>query len=107
MAVALAQQRFVRRKKQLEAALEDGSLPFLSVVEALAGMHVLRVLRMPRIMAHVEQLAQWTHSQLAQLQHWNGVRVCQFYGAWNDEDGSLRKTVRCVSACLRRASVCH
>ncbi|XP_030381510.1 molybdenum cofactor sulfurase [Scaptodrosophila lebanonensis] len=68
---------------------EDGTLPFLSIVELLQGFRTLQrlvpptrepsVRTMERISRHVHALAQYCEQQLKQMRHANGTPLITFY----------------------------
>ncbi|XP_064555458.1 molybdenum cofactor sulfurase isoform X1 [Drosophila montana] len=62
---------------------EDGTLPFLSIVELLQGFRTLERLvpgrSMERISRHVHGLARYCEQQLKQLQHPNGAPLVTLY----------------------------
>ncbi|XP_062141186.1 molybdenum cofactor sulfurase isoform X1 [Drosophila sulfurigaster albostrigata] len=63
---------------------EDGTLPFLSIVELLQGFRTLERLvpggnTMERISRHVHGLARYCAEQLRQLQHANGAPLIRLY----------------------------
>ena len=89
VAAALAGIRFHRPRKDLSARLEDGTLPFLSILSAESGLRVLAKLGMPRIASHTRRLAAAACSALTALVHGNGRPVCRVHGAW-DEATQLR-----------------
>lgn len=82
VAAALAGTRFHRLRPALAPSLEDGTLPFLSIIAAESGLAVLKELGMDRVSAHTRRLASHTHAALAALTHGSGQPVCKFYGAW-------------------------
>ncbi|KAH8292924.1 hypothetical protein KR044_008869 [Drosophila immigrans] len=69
---------------------EDGTLPFLSIVELLHGFRTLERLvpghSMERISRHVHGLARYCEQQLRQLQHGNGAPLIRLYNnaGYND-----------------------
>lgn len=71
---------------------EDGTLPFLSIVELLQGFRTMERLipgsSMERISRHVHELARYCADEMAQLKHGNGSPVIELYNAAGYADRS-------------------
>ncbi|KAM8719377.1 hypothetical protein ACLKA7_012001 [Drosophila subpalustris] len=71
---------------------EDGTLPFLSIVELLEGFRTMARLvpgrSMERISRHVHGLARYCEQQLLQLKHSNGAPLVTLYNTAGYEDRS-------------------
>ncbi|EDV95146.1 molybdenum cofactor sulfurase [Drosophila grimshawi] len=69
---------------------EDGTLPFLSIVELLQGFQTLQRLvpgrSMERISRHVHSLARYCEQQLLQMQYPNGAPLVTLYNHAGYED---------------------
>ncbi|XP_068154650.1 molybdenum cofactor sulfurase [Drosophila tropicalis] len=86
------------RDTSLHERFEDGTLPFLSIVELLEGFRSFERLiptnsntgisTMDRVSRHVFTLARYLENQLKQLKYANGQPLIQFYNHQGYEDRS-------------------
>lgn len=71
---------------------EDGTLPFLSIVELLQGFRTMERLipgdSMERISRHVHDLARYCAEEMAQLKHANGAPLIELYNTAGYADRS-------------------
>lgn len=76
------------RKRELAESLEDGTLPFHSLVALIAAIEQYTRIygSFASIRSHANSVALYAHSQLASLRHANGARVCDIYstGCYSD-----------------------
>ncbi|KAH8342704.1 hypothetical protein KR084_001054 [Drosophila pseudotakahashii] len=83
-------------RESFQQRYEDGTLPFLSIVELLEGFRTLERLvpkteglgTMERISRHVFGLAQYLEEQLKELKHPNGEPLVQLYNKVGYQDKS-------------------
>ncbi|XP_034483099.1 molybdenum cofactor sulfurase [Drosophila innubila] len=79
-------------RDEFHQRFEDGTLPFLSIVELLQGFRTLERLvpgrSMERISRHVHGLARYCEQQLLQLKHSNGAPLITLYNNAGYEDRS-------------------
>jgi molybdenum cofactor sulfurtransferase len=79
---------FCPRKQNLVDSLEDGTLPFHSIVALVASIEQYSRIfsSFSEISSHVSRLSQYAYNQLAQLRHSNGSKVCELYstGCYSD-----------------------
>ncbi|PLB39844.1 putative molybdenum cofactor sulfurase protein (HxB) [Aspergillus candidus] len=82
LASAEAEGKWHAKKGDIHECLEDGTLPFHSIVALSAAMetHARLYGSMERVALHVRFLAQRLAGRLAALRHWNGQPVCCLYG---------------------------
>ena len=78
---------FAKRLAKLHDALEDGTLPFHSIITLGHALDVHKRLygSMSRISAHSAFLIKHLHAALAELKHQNGKPVVKVYSANSDE----------------------
>lgn len=69
------------KKESIHERLEDGTLPFHSIIALDSAFDVHKRLygSMSNISSHTRYLAKRLYDRLFSLAHHNGVRVCQFY----------------------------
>lgn len=68
-------------KYKLHEGLEDGTLPFHSILalgEAI-DVHERLFHSMAKVSLHTTCLVQYLFRELSRLRHWNGVPVCRIY----------------------------
>lgn len=72
---------------KLHEGLEDGTLPFHSILALGEAIDVHERLfgSMTEVSQHAAHLARYMYHGLARLRHWNGVPVCRIYSG--DDDG--------------------
>ncbi|PLN82670.1 PLP-dependent transferase [Aspergillus taichungensis] len=95
LASAEAEGKWHAKKGDLHECLEDGTLPFHSIVALGAAMdtHARLYGSMERVAQHVRFLAKRLAGRLSALRHWNGEPVCCLYGPSGaaDYDDSTRQ----------------
>lgn len=70
-----------RKDMMIHEAVEDGTLPFHSIIALGSAMRVHRTLygSMEQVSRHAGSLANILYEKLAAMRHENGVRVCKIY----------------------------
>lgn len=88
LASAEAEGAWHAKKGDLHECLEDGTLPFHSIVALGAAMdtHARLYGSMERVALHVRFLAKRLAGRLSALRHWNGEPVCCLYGPTGADD---------------------
>ena len=88
LASAEAEGEWHAKKGDLHECLEDGTLPFHSIVALGAAMdtHARLYGSMERVALHVRFLAKRLAGRLSALRHWNGEPVCCLYGPTGADD---------------------
>ena len=90
--VVCGKERWHAPKSQfLHERLEDGTLPFHSIMAVDIALKVHRKLfgSMDQVKAHTSYLTQALLSKLANLRHGNGQPVCVIYTDWKDSTSPL------------------
>lgn len=79
------EQIHVRKEGSLHSALEDGPLPFQSIIalESALALHKTTFGTPHEISHYTERLTKWLHSELIVLRHFTGTPVVQIYNEAN------------------------
>jgi len=80
ISVCASEINFKRYHQNISKRFEAGTLDFLGIVSASAGLDMLNRVGMKTIQDHTFVLAQELYSRLDRLRHCNGNPVCLFYG---------------------------
>lgn len=82
MVISLGDQWHASRQSSLHSRLEDGTVPFHSIIalQSALSTHIRLFGSMYNISRHTAFLAKCLHKKLSSLTHSSGVRVCQIYG---------------------------
>lgn len=88
MVVCVKEDWHVRKTDSLHDRLEDGTLPFHSILalESALGVHKELFGSLERISRHTANLARRLADGLSALRHYNGAKVCEMY---SDPSGFL------------------
>ncbi|PHJ20435.1 cysteine desulfurase selenocysteine lyase family plp dependent transferase superfamily protein [Cystoisospora suis] len=81
---SLSDGRWCKRKEEFSLRFEDGTLPFLGIVESLYGFRILEKIGLERIHKHVAALTRHLFERLQLLRHSNGAPAIILY--WNEPD---------------------
>lgn len=83
MVSASGSQWHAKKESSLHARLEDGTLPFHSIIalDAAINTHERLYVSMANISSHTASLAKDLYTRLSGLKHWNETKVCQVYHA--------------------------
>ncbi|CAG8945753.1 unnamed protein product [Penicillium salamii] len=81
MVIAAGTQWHAKKEASIHAQLEDGTLPFHSIIalDAAIGTHERLYGSMSNISAHTGFLAKRVYDRLAAMAHFNDSKVCQIY----------------------------
>eukprot|EP00898_Chlorokybus_atmophyticus_P006297 jgi/Chlat1/6669/Chrsp49S06159 len=78
--VSLAEQDYVKFRQQAHERLEDGTVPYLSILAIRHGFARLNKLGMRAIEQHTGSLTRYAACRLSSLRHYNKRPVVQLYG---------------------------
>ncbi|CAG8026023.1 unnamed protein product [Penicillium nalgiovense] len=81
MVIASGAQWHAKKETSIHAQLEDGTLPFHSIIalDAAIDTHKRLYGSMANISAHTGFLAKRVYDRLSAMAHFNGAKVCQIY----------------------------
>ncbi|KAJ5376705.1 hypothetical protein N7509_013591 [Penicillium cosmopolitanum] len=81
MVLAHGSQWHAKKESSLHARLEDGTLPFHSIIalDAAINTHERLFGSMANISSHTAFLAKQLYDRLSTLKHWNKTKVCEIY----------------------------
>ena len=81
MVIASGAQWHAKKETSIHERLEDGTLPFHSIIALDAALQTHKRLygSMSNISAHTGFLAQRLYDRLSALRHFNGTKVCRIY----------------------------
>lgn len=81
MVIAMGEQWHAKKETSIHERLEDGTLPFHSIIALDAAMNTHERLygSMSNIASHTGFLAKQLHDRLSSLTHFNEAKVCQIY----------------------------
>lgn len=81
MVLATGAQWHAKKEGSIHERLEDGTLPFHSIIalDAALDTHERLFGSMANISSHTAFLAKQVYERLSGLEHWNNTRVCQIY----------------------------
>lgn len=81
MVLATGAQWHAKKENSIHERLEDGTLPFHSIIalDAALDTHERLFGSMANISAHTAFLAKTLYDRLSVMEHWNNTRVCQIY----------------------------
>ncbi|KKK27015.1 hypothetical protein ARAM_001150 [Aspergillus rambellii] len=83
-----AQPWHAKKESSIHERLEDGTLPFHSIIALDCAFETHRRLfgSMENVAAHTRFLAKQLYTRMAMLRHYNDERVCHFYGLGPSSD---------------------
>lgn len=81
MVLATDIQWHAKKESSIHERLEDGTLPFHSIIALDAALDTHKRLygSMANVSTHCGLLAKRLYDRLSALQHWNGTKACHFY----------------------------
>ncbi|XP_023289256.1 molybdenum cofactor sulfurase 1 isoform X2 [Orussus abietinus] len=88
--VSLSSDMFHVKRDILHERLEDGTLPFLSIISLRHGFDVLSKFSQQKISEHVFSLARHLHHSLLMMHHRNGKPVVKLLSDTDYEDKNLQ-----------------
>lgn len=80
VAASIADIDFVQKRKDIEQALEDGTISFLSISSLRYGFKIIDMLTVSAIARHTASLATYVRNKMLELKHSNEKNVCIIYG---------------------------
>ncbi|KAH0541638.1 hypothetical protein FGG08_003869, partial [Glutinoglossum americanum] len=106
MVVCLKEQWCERKQESLHEQLEDGTLPFHSIIALDSAMDVHRRLygSIGSVSRHTSALAKSLYAGLSQLAHGNGEPVCQIYKEASSNYGDERTQGPVVAFNIRNSN---
>ncbi|KAL9118137.1 MAG: hypothetical protein Q9187_005323 [Circinaria calcarea] len=105
MVIALGTEWHAKKSDALHEQLEDGTLPFHNIIALDHALDVHKRLygSMDRISQHTCHLAKILYDELANLQHANGVKVCEIYKDSRSEYGHSKTQAPTVAFNIRNS----